>query len=552
MAIEVSNAVFFYPDGSPVIDELSFRVPTGSVTALVGPNGVGKTTILNLIAGDLDLFEGSIRSDTEIGYMRQNPGFDDELSATVLDALALSLPGNLKVIHAKLRVLYQRLADHEDVGAELGTTLELWQQLGGYKEEAGWDQITSAVLGQRVAAAGERLLREVSGGERKAIILRAYLLSSVPTLVLDEPDNFLDLFSKDWLEGELKRTSKTVLMVSHDRALLSTAVDRMVVLEHSGSWTHEGNYRTFRKARRVRAERLAKDLTAWDNEERRLYKYYRLMKARAASSSANASRANAAETRWNRFRDDGPPEPPPPEREITTQFRGSRAGKEAVRITNFEVPDLILPFDLLIYHEDRVALLGENGVGKSTLLRKLVEEAEGRSVNDPPDPPVKFGPNAVVGYFSQENTLPDESGNLITIMSRHFPNDQVSRNALGRYGLAKHDRHKYSQLSGGQRARVQLIIMETLQPNVLFLDEPTDNLDLESILVIERSLLDLKATQVAITHDREFTRIFDRWIVFDKDGLVGEVLDRNLAVEMVSGRRFSLLDTEGVKLLTRY
>lgn len=552
MAIEVSNAVFFYPDGTPVIDELSFKIPTGSITALVGPNGVGKTTILNLIAGDLDLFEGAIRSDTEIGYMRQNPGFDDERNATVLDALALSLPASLKAVHSDLRMLYRKLADGDDVGAELGSTLELWQQLGGYKEEAAWDQITSAVLGQRVAVAGERLLREVSGGERKGIILRAYLLSSVPTLVLDEPDNFLDLFSKDWLEKELNRTSKTVLMVSHDRAILTAGVDRMVVLEHSGSWAHEGNYRTFRKARRQRGERLAKDLSAWENEERRLYRYYRTMKARAAMSDANASRARAAETRWNRYRDAGPPELPPPEREITTHFRGSRAGKEAVRISNFEVADLILPFDLLIYHEDRVALLGENGVGKSTLLRHLVQRAADRSIDDMPDVPVKFGPNAVVGYFSQENTLPDESGSLISIMSRYFPNDQVSRNALGRYGLGKHDRHKYSQLSGGQKARVQLIIMETLQPNVLFLDEPTDNLDLESILVIERSLLDLKATQVAITHDREFTRIFDRWIVFDKDGLVGEVLDRSLAVQIVSGRRFSLLDTDGVKLLTRY
>jgi len=546
MAIEVSNAVFFYPDGTPVIDELSFKIPTGSVTALVGPNGVGKTTILNLIAGDIELADGAIRSDTEVGYMRQNPGFDDERSATVLDALALSLPANLKLIHSELQSLYGAMAVGDDVGAQLGDALEQWQAMGGYKEEAAWDQITSAVLGQRVGDAGERLIRELSGGERKAIILRAYLLSSVPTLILDEPDNFLDLFSKDWLEAELKRTSKTVLMVSHDRTLLSNAVDRMVVLEHNGSWTHPGNYRTFRAARRARIERLAHDLSLWEREERRLHRDYKTWKDRAGSSEAAAQRMRVAEARWLRFRDAGPPELPPPEREINPQFRGSRAGREAIRIENYEVPDLILPFDLKVYHGDRIAMLGENGVGKSTLFKLLVHGAL------PEGATVRYGPNAVVGYFSQENTLPDEDGSLLEILGREYPNDQVIRNTLGRYGLARHDRHRYTELSGGQKARVQLMFLERREPNLLFLDEPTDNLDLESIEVIERVLRNLDATQIAITHDREFTRIFDRWIVFDKDGLIGEVLDRQLAVNIVSGRRFSLLDTEGIKLLTRY
>lgn len=546
MAIEVANAVFFYPDGTPVIDELSFKVPTGSVTALVGPNGVGKTTILNLIAGDLDLAEGTIRSDTEIGYMRQNPGFDDEESATVLDALALSLPQNLKLIHSDLQRLYTAIAEDQDVGAKLGDALEQWQAMGGYKEEAAWDQITSAVLGQRVADAGSRLLRELSGGERKAIILRSYLLSSVPTLVLDEPDNFLDLFSKDWLEAELRRTSKTVLMVSHDRILLSNAVTRMVVLEHNGSWTHAGNYRTFRTARRERIERLAKDLSLWEREERKLHRDFRAWQDRAGSSEAAAQRMRVAEARWLRFRDAGPPELPPPEREINPQFRGSRAGKEAIRIENLEVPDLILPFDLKVFHGDRIALLGENGVGKSTLFKVLVRG------EFPERTHVRYGPNAIVGYFSQENTLPDEDGSLHDILAREYPNDQVIRSTLGRYGLARHDRHRYTELSGGQKARVQLMFLERREPNLLFLDEPTDNLDLESIEVIERVLRDLDATQIAITHDREFTKVFDRWIIFDKDGIVGEVLDRELAVHIVSGRRFSLLDTPGVQILTRY
>jgi ATPase subunit of ABC transporter with duplicated ATPase domains len=320
----------------------------------------------------------------------------------------------------------------------------------------------------------------------------------------------------------------------------------MVVLEHNGSWVHPGNYRTFREARRDRIERLTHDLSLWEREERRLHRDFRRWKERAKSSEAAAQRMRVAEARWIRYCEVGPPELPPPEREINPQFRGSRAGREAIRIENFEVPDLILPFDLKVFHGDRIALLGENGVGKSTLFKMLMRDSlpEGASV--------RYGPNAIVGYFSQENTLPDEDGTLHDILAREYPNDQAIRSTLGRYGLGRHSRHRYTELSGGQKARVQLMFLERREPNLLFLDEPTDNLDLESIEVIERVLRDLNATQIAITHDREFTRVFERWVIFDKDGLVGEVLDRDKAVSIVSGRRFSLMDVEGVKILTRY
>ena len=544
MAIEVNNAVFHYPDGTIAVDDISFKVPTGSVTALVGPNGVGKTTLLNLIAGDLTLDEGQIRSDTEVAYMRQNPGFDDPDTATVLDALALSLPRELQPVHRRLQQLYGSSDGGAAEGIALAETLETWQTLGGYAEEAMWDQVTRAVLDEGLATAGTRRLTELSGGERKGIILRSFLASSVPTLILDEPDNFLDLYSKAWLGQALADTTKTVLLVSHDRTLLTKSVDRMVVLEHNGSWIHGGAYATFREERRRRNERLAKDLDAWNAEERRLYRYYKLMKNRAGSSEALASRADAAQTRWERFRDAGPPQLPPPEREIVPKFIGSRAGNEAMRITDFEVEGLVLPFSLTIYNGDRVALLGENGVGKSTFIRAIQDPDHIERGN------LRFGPTARVGFFSQDVNIPDTGEELLDIVKRRFPNPEQARNALGRYGLADRVRHKLGELSGGQKARVQLLLLERDDPNVMLLDEPTDNLDLESIQVIEEVLSELDATQVAITHDGWFTRIFNRFIVFDKDGLVAEVPDRLRALHIVGGRGFSLLDEPDVKLLT--
>jgi ATPase subunit of ABC transporter with duplicated ATPase domains len=544
MAIEVASASFSYPDGTMAIDNVSFKIPTGAVTALVGPNGVGKTTLLGLIAGDLDLDDGVIRSDTEVAYMHQSPGFDDPQTATVLNALALSLPSELKPVHRKLQALYAENDGGADAGIALADTLELWQALGGYDEEARWDQATREVLGQGLAQAGERRLTQISGGERKSIILRGFMASTVPTLILDEPDNFLDLYSKAWLERALRDSPKTILVVSHDRTLLTKAVDRMLVLEHNGSWVHGGNYSTFRQERRKRNERLAKDVDAWKAEERRLYRYFKLMKQRAGASEALAARADAAESRWERFKNAGPPQLPPPEKEIVPKFVGSRAGNEAIRITDLEVDDLVLPFSVKIYNGDRVALLGENGVGKSTFVRKLLER------NAVEEGHLRFGPTAKVGFFSQDNEIEDTGTTLLDIVTYYFPNPEAARNALGRYGLAEHTKHKLSQLSGGQKARVQLLILERSDPNVLLLDEPTDNLDLESIQVIEEVLYDLESTQVAITHDGWFTRIFNRFIVFDKDGLVGEVPDRLRALHIVSGRGFSLMDEPDVKILT--
>jgi len=543
VAIDIQSVSFSYPDGTAPIEDVSFSVPTGKVTALVGPNGVGKTTLLELVAGDLDSDEGMIRRDTEVAYMRQNPGFDDMENVTVLDALSLALPAQLKIVHDRLQSLYQAPVGESD-GMQIAVALEDWQSLGGYDAEAQWDQVTRAVLAHGMDVASERRLSELSGGERKAIILMSYLLSDVPTLVLDEPDNFLDLYAKAWLERELNASKKTILLVSHDRTLLTRAVNRMVVLEHNGVWTHGATYATFPAARRARIERLSKDLDAWQAEERRLFRYYKLLKQRAGASEAMAARADAAESRWHRFKDAGPPPLPPPEKEISLQFEGSRTGKEAIRLTDFEVEGLVGAFSVTIYNGDRVALLGENGVGKSTFLRKLLDTdlLDGGTL--------RFGPTARLGYFSQNNEIDDGGKSLLDVVLPHFRNENETRSALGRYGLGAHTRHRLDELSGGQKARVQLLILETKRPNVLLLDEPTDNLDLESILIIEEALLDLEATQLAITHDATFTRVFNRFIIFDRDGIVAETEDRAVALRIASRRGFSLLAEQGMKILS--
>ncbi len=564
MTIDVSDLSFHYPDGTPSVQELSFKARAGEVTAVVGPNGVGKTTLLELIVGSLKPSDGVINVTGQVAYMSQSPGFDGVDSPTVGDALTLGLPAALRQQAQTLKDLYSRAASDDDGAVEaamaIGDALELWGTLGGYEIEAKFDQITQSVLRQGYASASGRLLQELSGGERKRLILGSFLSSPVPVLILDEPDNFLDLHGKAWLDRELGATTKTVLMVSHERSLLSTAVDRRWALEHNGYWMHGGTYATLKEARRDRAERLARDLDRWKGEERRLFQFYKIMKQRASLNPKNAKRADAAQTRWEKFRDAGPPTPPPPEREITTRFIGSRSGSIAMKATNFEVPDLFLPFDLTIWNEDRVLLLGENGVGKSTLLRML-RDASAATGAELDDHPIRFGPTARVGYFSQDNRVTVDSDlveasdaakvPLLSIVAERFGNDIEARKALGRYGLSSHIHHTMKELSGGQKARVQLILLETERPNVMLLDEPTDNLDLESILAIEQALGELEATLITISHDKEFASGYGRFVLFDRDGLVAETDDIELALSIGSQSNFSLLDFPKVEMLTR-
>lgn len=559
MTIDVSDLSFHYPDGTPSVQELSFKARAGEVTAIVGPNGVGKTTLLELIVGALTPIEGVANVSGEVAYMRQNPGFDGVDAPTVGDALTLGLPKELRRQAAVLKDLYERSATDLDAAMAIGDALEVWGALGGYEIEASFDQITQAVLRQGYDAASPRLLTELSGGERKRLILGSFLSSPVPILILDEPDNFLDLHGKAWLDSQLRATKKTVLMVSHDRSLLTTAVDRMLVLEHNGFWMHGGTYANLKEARRERAELLSKYLDRWHDEERRLFEFYKIMKQRASQNPKNAKRADAAQHRWEKFRDAGPPTPPPPEREITTRFVGSRSGSVAMKLTNLEVPGLFLPFSLTIWNEDRVLLLGENGVGKSTTLR-ILRDAATITGADLDDSAIRFGPTARVGYFSQDNQVSVDMDlasakdinkvPLLQIVAERFGNDIDARKALGRYGLSDHIHHTMHELSGGQKARVQLILLETERPNVMLLDEPTDNLDLESILAIEVALSELEATLITISHDKEFAAGYSRFVLFDREGLVAETDDAALALDIASKSNFSLLDYPKLEMLT--
>lgn len=534
MAITVAGISFGHPGGETLFFDVSFRVDTGAHVGLIGDNATGKSTLLKIVAGVYEPEEGVVAVDGSVRYMPQSIGQADD-PVTVREFLA-SLAGS-RVEEAALRLHEAEQANAaaptEQTGLALAGALGEWAEVHGFEVEAQWDAACTDVLRQPFAAAADRLITTLSGGERKRMALGALLASDAEALLLDEPDNFLDVPAKRWLEQQIRASHKTILVVSHDRELLSDAVDRLVTIEASGAWVHGGSFRTYEEARQARNEQLGSALDRWKDEERRLYRHFRKIKERAASSDALASRAAAAENRWKRFVDAGPPPAPPSEQRVTMHLRGADSGRRVVRCEGLSLTGLTGAFDAGIYFGDRVAVIGPNGSGKSHFVRLLGGEPVAHTGE------WALGARVQEGLFVQTNDRPDLSGRTALEAVAQMggsPNEQM--NVLGRYGLAGAAEQRYESLSGGQQARLQVLMLERSGANLLLLDEPTDNLDLVSAEALQRALIDFEGTVVAVTHDRWFLRGLDRFLLFALDGTVGEAFDAETAIAMLEDPAF--------------
>lgn len=377
--VDLNRISFVLPDGRPLLDEVSFRVSDGAVVALVGPNGTGKTTLLRIIAGDLDAHDGAVTRSGGLGVMRQFIGsVRDE--TTVRDLLLSVAPAPITqaaraVDEAELRILE---VDDEPAQLAYAQALADWADVDGYDYETRCDAVTTAALGLPYEQTQHRLAATLSGGEQKRLVLEALLAGPEEVLLLDEPDNYLDVPGKRWLEQKLKETRKTVLLVSHDRELLGEVATRVVTLEPGAagaiSWTHPGSFTTWHEARTRRNEDLEEQRKRWDEEHAKLRGLMLMYKQKAAYNDAMASRYRAAQTRLRRFEDAGPPEKVAREQNVQMRLKGGRTAKRAVICERLELlaPDamsdadsLMRPFDLEVWYGERVAVLGSNGSGKS-------------------------------------------------------------------------------------------------------------------------------------------------------------------------------------------
>ncbi|WP_205695782.1 ABC-F family ATP-binding cassette domain-containing protein [Conexibacter sp. SYSU D00693] len=526
--IAVTGLAYAHPGGDPLFEEVTFKVAPGQTAGLVGVNGVGKSTLLRVIAGELQAEAGESGVGGRLARMPQDVGTGDD-ARTVRELLLVAAPSSLRDAGERMAGAEQALAAGEApevAGVALGEAIADWSELGGYELEARWDEACRRVVRAGLDEVGPRPAGTLSGGERKQLVLAALLASDADVLLLDEPDNFLDIPAKRELERALAGTPKTVLLISHDRAVLRAAVGAVVTLEGRGAWTHPGSYATYREAREARQRKLGDALQRWRDEERRLRELVRKFKERAKYSSDWAKKADAMETRWKRFTADGPPPAPVGDRQIKVRLRGGDSARRVLALRHLAIPGLVAPVDDEVHFGERVGLVGPNGSGKSHLLRLLAGEDVAHEGE------LLVGPRVSPGLFTQLNVRPDLMDRVVLdAVQERTGNREQAMQGLARYDLQTAAHRPYRTLSGGQRARLEVLLLEIEGHNLLLLDEPTDNLDVESCEALEAALEEFEGTVVAVSHDRAFLERLDRFLLVPHAGPVRALPDPRAALE---------------------
>ncbi|MEV4948111.1 ATP-binding cassette domain-containing protein [Streptomyces sp. NPDC053755] len=525
--VEAAHLEYYLPDGRVLLADASFRVGEGAVVALVGANGAGKTTLLRMIAGELQPHGGTVTVSGGLGVMPQFVGsVRDE--RTVRDLLVSVAQPRIREAAKAVDEAEHLIMTVDDEAAQMryAQALSDWAEVQGYEAETLWDMCTTAALGVPYEKAQFREVRTLSGGEQKRLVLESLLRGTDEVLLLDEPDNYLDVPGKRWLEERLRETRKTVLFISHDRELLARAAQKIVAVEPgpagSDVWVHGGGFATFHDARRERFARFEELKRRWEEKHAQLKKLVVNLRQAAAVSHEMASRYAAAQTRLRKFEEAGPPPEPPREQDIRMRLRGGRTGVRAVTCENLELSGLMKPFSLEIFYGERIGVLGSNGSGKSHFLRLLAG-----------DPSVahtgtwKLGARVVPGHFAQTHAHPELQGRTLVdiLWSEHAKDRGGAMSVLRRYELEGQGDQPFEKLSGGQQARFQILLLELSGTTALLLDEPTDNLDLESAEALQDGLESYEGTVLAVTHDRWFAKTFDRFLVFGSDGVVRETTE---------------------------
>jgi ATPase subunit of ABC transporter with duplicated ATPase domains len=541
--LDVQHVTYSLPDGRILLLDVSFRVGEGAVTALIGANGAGKSTLMRMIAGDEQPHEGSIARSGGLGVMRQFVGHMTD--GTVRDLLLTVAPPAITQTAARIDATELAMMEDDSEKNQMAYAQAIadWADVGGYDIEVLWDVCTMAAIQLPFDQAQYRSAGSLSGGEQKRLVLEALLRGPEEVLLLDEPDNYLDVPGKKWLEDQLNETKKTVLYVSHDRELLANTAKQIVTLElgHAGNsvWIHGGGFASHGQARKDRFARLEELRRRWDEEHQKIKDLVQMLKVKAKFNDGLASRYQAAQTRLRKFEEIGPPQEIPIEQNVKMRLKGGRTGKRAVVCEHLSLTGLVEPFDLEIWFGERIGVLGANGSGKSHFLRLLAAggsdpELEHLPISDVTIDPVthtgiaKLGARIRPGWFAQTHHHPELLGKtLIEILHRgdehrNGMQQEQSARALDRYGLAGASEQKFESLSGGQQARFQILLLELSGATLLLLDEPTDNLDLESAEALERALDAFEGTVLAVTHDRWFSRTMDRFVVFGGDSTVRE------------------------------
>jgi ATPase subunit of ABC transporter with duplicated ATPase domains len=519
--IELTDVSYALPGGWTLFEGVSFRVPEGEHAGMVGANGIGKSTLLRLIVGDDPPKSGTIQVDGRVGLMRQFVGSDARPTTVREFLLAYS---EAPVAEAAVRLSKAERWMHDHPGEEgqmrYASALAHWGEVGGYEAEVLFDVCTHAAFGVGYPECAERKIETLSGGERKRLSLEVILRSRFDTVLLDEPDNTLDIEGKRWLEDSITASPKTILFVSHDRTVLDRAATRIVTLEGKAAWSHHGGFSSYAAARDARVERLGEEHRRYEEEHRRLTEMVKEMKRKASYNDGWARTARSAEHRLQRFEQRMEPPEKAAVQNVRMRIAGGRTGKVALRTRGLSIAGIVRPFDAEIWFGERIGVIGPNGTGKTHFMRlvggeDVAHEGEWR-----------LGARVEPALFAQLHERADLADlPILEVLRKRGMSMTEAMAALRRYEIDHVGRNPFELLSGGQQARFQLLLMEVDSPTMLLLDEPTDNLDVASADALQEAVDRYEGTVIAVTHDRWFMRTMDRFLFFDQDGSVRELLE---------------------------
>lgn len=529
--MRADDVCYTLPSGRVLLNSISFSALPGECMGVVGANGVGKSTLLKIMARQIRCTSGSVHVAGGISYMAQRAAAMDNF--TVGDYLFSAVPSNIRELYKKIKSA-EAVIDHADL-SYLQTYSQLladYSDMGGYEVESEMSKTTQDVLGVSYHEIADLGMDCLSGGEQKMLLINYLFSNSMPNLILDEPDNFLDIANKDRIKEYINNSNKTILLISHDRDLLEDTCKKHLILESRDdgtvAWVHGGRYSTLAKARSERHAREDEILRRRDDEERKLRALVSSLRQAASISDVMASRYHAAQTRLAKFLENAPQRHRYIENTPVLRFEGGRSGDVVLRCEQFGFLGLLNPFDFELRYKDRVAVLGANGTGKSHFLKYIVHHDNDCSVSGDfegwtVEGICRLGASVRPGWFSQFDELPLMENNTLLDILLHFEvegpalTQESAMPILDRYRLIDVANNRYDSISGGQRARFQLLLLELRRCNLLLLDEPTDNLDVESSEALEQLIQDFEGTVIAVTHDRWFARKFTSFLIFSEN-----------------------------------
>ncbi|MFW6265041.1 MAG: ribosomal protection-like ABC-F family protein [Bacillota bacterium] len=498
---------------SEVLKDFSLFVTEGERVGLIGANGCGKTTVFKIIAGMEPYAEGniSIKRGIKVGYLQQMPELTEDY--TLLDELK-SIFQHLIDKEKKLRKLELEIAEKSgksNTDPGLAEIMDEYSRLqheyeiqGGYQYESKIRQIAYGMAFDEEELKNKKV-NNLSGGEKTRLGLVKLLLTEPELLLLDEPTNHLDLPSIQWLEDYLNEYSGTVIIISHDRYFLDQVVDRIVEINNGKEDIYHGNYSYFLKERKLRHQQL---MHAYENQQKKIKQMEESIKrlhqwGRQADNEKFFKRAKSMQKSLDKIERLDKPILDGKQMSLDLSVN-ERSGNEVLHIENlsksFDKQKVLQNLNMDIYWQEKLALIGRNGTGKTTLIKIVLDNLEADSGF------AKLGANVKVGYYSQEFEGFRADDDLITALRREcYMSTEEARNALAAFLFTEDEVFKLvSDLSGGEKSRLRLLQLMNGDYNFLVLDEPTNHLDLPSREILEETIREYPGTVLIVSHDRYF------------------------------------------------